>query len=134
MSRQPRERRVAATARRAGWVGCNFDLRRIPAEARIAVVSNSQITPAREVREKFQHVKPLQQISVKERGWTLDVLNIVQRVVGTDRRAVRPTKEFTNAEIYAHAPELEKLHPGNRHIKDKIRQQLQALRDRGFLT
>jgi type II restriction enzyme len=28
---------------------------------------------------------------------------------------------------------LEKLHPDNRHIKDKIRQQLQVLRDLGLL-
>jgi len=30
--------------------------------------------------------------------------------------------------------ELEKLHPDNRHVKDKIRQQLQALRDAGLLS
>lgn len=29
--------------------------------------------------------------------------------------------------------ELEKLHPDNRHVKDKIRQQLQVLRDAGLL-
>jgi hypothetical protein len=44
-----------------------------------------------------------------------------------------PTDTFTTAEVYAFAPELEKLHPGNRHVRDKIRQQLQVLRDLGFL-
>jgi len=29
--------------------------------------------------------------------------------------------------------ELEKLHPDNRHVRDKIRQQLQVLRDAGLL-
>jgi type II restriction enzyme len=29
--------------------------------------------------------------------------------------------------------ELEQLHPDNRHVRDKIRQQLQVLRDLGFL-
>jgi hypothetical protein len=29
--------------------------------------------------------------------------------------------------------ELEKLHPDNRHVRDKIRQQLQVLRDTGLL-
>ena len=29
--------------------------------------------------------------------------------------------------------ELEKLHPDNRHVRDKIRQQLQVLRDMGLL-
>lgn len=115
---------LSENARRAGWVGCNFDLRRIPADARIAVVNNSQVTPADEVRDKFNKVKPLKDIGSKERGWTLDVLNLVQRL---------GKPEFKNEEIYAFAGELEKLHPDNRHIKDKIRQQLQVLRDRGFL-
>jgi type II restriction enzyme len=115
---------LSATARRAGWVGCNFALHRIPADARISVVAESVALPENEVREKFRRVKPLQEISVKERGWTLDVLNIVRRLHGT----------FTNADVYAFERELEKLHPGNRHIRDKIRQQLQVLRDMGFLV
>jgi type II restriction enzyme len=31
--------------------------------------------------------------------------------------------------VYAHAEALAKLHPANRHVRDKIRQQLQELRD-----
>jgi type II restriction enzyme len=41
--------------------------------------------------------------------------------------------EFTTADAYAFTRELEKLHPDNRHVKDKIRQQLQVLRDLGLL-
>ncbi|HTB62372.1 MAG TPA: hypothetical protein VK737_02190 [Opitutales bacterium] len=41
--------------------------------------------------------------------------------------------EFTNDDAYQLAPHLEKLHPGNRHVRDKIRQQLQNLRDAGLL-
>ena len=41
---------------------------------------------------------------------------------------------FTNADIYAFERELAALHPDNRHIRDKIRQQLQVLRDTGFLV
>lgn len=44
-----------------------------------------------------------------------------------------PSEVFTNDEIYAFETDLAKLYPGNRHIKDKIRQQLQVLRDRGLL-
>jgi type II restriction enzyme len=115
---------LSSTARRAGWVGCNFDLNRIPVEARIAIVTETQIVSAKEVREKFKKVKPLKEISVKQRGWTLDVLNIVRRL---------GKLEFTNDEVYAFTRELEKLHPDNRHVKDKIRQQLQVLRDAGLL-
>ncbi len=115
---------LAPTARRAGWVGCNFDLRRIPTDARISIVTETQIVPEKDVREKFKKVKPLKELSVKERGWTLDVLNGV-RSLGK--------KEFTNTDAYTLAGQLEKLHPDNRHVRDKIRQQLQVLRDAKLL-
>jgi len=40
---------------------------------------------------------------------------------------------FTTADAYAFTRELEQLHPDNRHVRDKIRQQLQVLRDMGLL-
>lgn len=43
-------------------------------------------------------------------------------------------KEFLLSEVYAHADRLARLHPGNRHVREKIRQQLQVLRDLGLLT
>jgi type II restriction enzyme len=82
------------------------------------------ISPASEVREKFKRVKPLKDISVTQRGWTLDVLNAIRRLGKT---------EFTTTDAYAFTRELEKLHPDNRHVRDKIRQQLQVLRDMGLL-
>jgi type II restriction enzyme len=115
---------LSAMARRAGWIGCNIALHRIPIEARIAVVTENRSEPESEVREKFKRVKPLKDISVAQRGWTLDVLSIVRRL---------GKLEFTNEDVYACERELEALHPGNRHIRDKIRQQLQVLRDTGFL-
>jgi type II restriction enzyme len=41
--------------------------------------------------------------------------------------------EFTLADVYAHGGTLAKLHPNNTHVRDKIRQQLQVLRDLGLL-
>ncbi|HXR46773.1 MAG TPA: hypothetical protein VN784_04970 [Candidatus Limnocylindrales bacterium] len=96
----------------------------IPTEARILVVTESRIAPAAEVRDRFKRVKPLKEISVTQRGWTLDVLNAIRRLGKT---------EFTTMDAYAFTRELEKLHPDNRHVRDKIRQQLQVLRDAGLL-
>lgn len=143
---------LSATARRAGWVGCNFDLTRIPAEGRIAIIrtcatpslagageggrrpgegqpgknhfSRTLITSPEEVRRRFQYIKPLARVDKSERGWTLDVLNAIHTLGRT---------EFTNSDAYTLADALAKLHPGNRHIRDKIRQQLQVLRDAGLL-
>jgi type II restriction enzyme len=42
-------------------------------------------------------------------------------------------KDFTLDEVYTFENELSKKYPDNRHIKDKIRQQLQVLRDKGYL-
>ncbi len=135
---------------RAGWVGCNFDLRRIPIEAQIHVVREGEVTPAAEVRRQFTRVKPLKDIPVAERGWTLDVLNLTRRLVdgrgrGNESKAGKsetnqglltssPANEFTNNDAYAFASELEQLHPDNRQVKDKIRQQLQVLCDAKLLT
>jgi type II restriction enzyme len=157
---------LSAKARRAGWVGCNFALDRIPADARIEIISTPRkalsskkvssefsqslltstpteirvtITPPGEVREKFRRIKPFKDLSVAQRGWTLDVLNIVRRISDGRRRGHETlTKcsrnEFTNTDVYAYERELAQLHPDNRHIKDKIRQQLQVLRDLGILS
>jgi hypothetical protein len=76
------------------------------------------------VREKFKRIKPLKDISVTQRGWTLDVLNVICRLGKT---------EFTTADAYIFERELGQLHPHNRNIKAKIRQQLQELRDRNLL-
>ena len=143
---------LSSTARRAGWVGCNIALNRVPVEARISVVTDSEVLSEKEVREQFRRVKPLKEISVKQRGWTLDVLNAIRRLGKTDlsrlgngERNLAESKgprgpseraresQFTTADAYAFTRELEKLHPDNRHVRDKIRQQLQVLRDLGLL-
>ena len=41
--------------------------------------------------------------------------------------------KFVLDDVYAFENELSKLHPENQHIKDKIRQQLQVLRDKDYL-
>ncbi|MGD1278701.1 MAG: DpnI domain-containing protein [Tepidisphaeraceae bacterium] len=117
-------RPLSPNARRAGWVGCYIVLSRIPAEARIAVVRDGEPIEPQNVREQYQRLLPLTQIVAPERGWTLDVLNMA--------RSIGPS-EFTNAEMYARSHELRARHPENRHVTDKIRQQLQILRDAGFL-
>ncbi len=115
---------LAPAARRAGWVGCNIALCQIPSDARIPVVSASKALPEIEVRRQFSRIKPLSQLNPNERGWTLDVLNAI-RSLGKS--------EFSTADAYVFSQKMERLHPSNRHVRDKIRQQLQVLRDLGLL-
>lgn len=58
------------------------------------------------------------------RGWTLDLLNLIRSL---------HKQTFTLADAYTLEPHLASLHPANRHVRDKIRQQLQVLRDLGFV-
>src|SRR5438270_5807228 len=116
---------LSSTARRAGWTGCNIALNRIPADARIYVVAEERATSESQVRAQFQRVKPLAQIDVAQRGWTLDVLTAI--------RALGKT-EFTTDDAYRLVPQLKQLHPHNRHVREKIRQQLQVLRDSELLV
>ncbi len=115
---------LSATARRAGWIGCFIVLSRIPLDARIFVVHDGVPIATETVRTHYRRLLPLKQIAVPERGWTLDVLNTARNL---------GQREFTNADMYSQSEELQALHPENRHVTDKIRQQLQFLRDSGFL-
>jgi hypothetical protein len=42
--------------------------------------------------------------------------------------------DFSLQDVYAFAAQLQELHPDNRHMRDKIRQQLQVLRDLGLIA
>lgn len=119
-----RRKPLAATARRAGWVGCNIVLDKIPAHARIPIIQEGNVRPTQSVREAYQRLRPLEKLQVEKRGWTLDVLQVVQSL---------NKKEFSLQDVYAHAEALGRLHPANRHVREKIRQQLQVLRDMGLL-
>lgn len=111
-------------ARRAGWVGCNILLDNIPSDLRIDMVSDSAVKSVSTVRQKYAALQPLKEIATAQRGWTLDVLNIVRRI---------GKREFALGEVYQYTHELRQLHPSNKHIRDKVRQQLQQLRDLGLL-
>ena len=114
---------LSVTAKRAGWVGCNIDLRQVPESGKVFLVKNQQVIPRDNVTEQFQKTLFLRKQSTASRGWTLDVWQCIDRLEDS----------FSLNQVYAFADELQRKHPENNHIKDKIRQQLQVLRDRGII-
>jgi len=124
LSALERRKPLAATARRAGWVGCNILLGQIPQDAQIGVIKEKRSVPPGDVRRAFKKLKPLASLKPERRGWTLDVLSAIRSLGKT---------EFELPEIYALENSLKKLHPDNHHIQPKIRQQLQVLRDLDIL-
>jgi type II restriction enzyme len=125
LSALERRKPLGPHARRAHWVGCNILLNLIPPDARISLALDGRSVPRAEARRAFRKLKPIASLKPETRGWTLDVLNAV-RSLGKS--------EFTLPDVYAMDGSLAKLHPKNAHIRPKIRQQLQVLRDAGLLT
>ena len=115
---------LAPTARRGGWIGCNILLDKIPIHARISVVSEGTPLTPREVRSSYNRLRPTGETT--GRKTRLDPRRAPSGPI------VRQTR-ITLADVYAHAGALAKLHPKNAHVRDKIRQQLQVLRDLGLL-
>lgn len=117
-------RPLRPTARRAGWTGCNILLDDIPSSARVPIVRNGLLESKQSVLAQYARVRLLQKKSLESRGWQFDVLNCVERISAS---------VFTLDEVYAFAESLQLIHPTNNNVKPKIRQQLQILRDKGFL-
>jgi type II restriction enzyme len=116
---------LATSARRAGWIGCNIVLPAIAIEGQIQIVQSGVLQPKSRARTAFARLENLSSLPYKDRSWAATILNMLHRL---------PTRDFKLADVYRFDSELQKLFPGNNHIKPKIRQQLQVLRDAGILV
>jgi type II restriction enzyme len=116
---------LSPTARRAGWVGCNILLQSIPQTGKIFFVKDRQVEPKDKVLREWQKTLFLrEEKGASAKDWLLEVMNCIDKL---------GSKEFSLDEIYTFENLLCKKYPKNLHIKDKIRQQLQVLRDKGYL-
>lgn len=115
---------LSADARRAGWVGCNILYQKIPEQGKLRIIHNGKEVDVAEVLRRYEHVKRLQTDNINLRGWMLDVLNCINDI---------GSENFTLQQVYRYADALKSKHNLNRNVEPKIRQQLQFLRDRGFV-
>lgn len=67
---------------------------------------------------------PSEIIAKELKSWRLDVFNCLNNL---------PQQQFTLTDVYSYENYLKTLHPQNNNIRDKIRQQLQVLRDLGLV-
>ena len=115
---------LADTARRAGWVGCNILIDKVPKAGRIDLITDRIAVPKDTVLQRWSKTQFLRGQSLTKKSWVLDVLNCVEEI----GRA-----EFALEDVYKFENYLGELHPENNNVKPKIRQQLQVLRDAGVL-
>ena len=119
-----RRKPLKSTARRAGWVGCNILLDKIPVQGRISIVSDGHIENRESVLHKMQTAQSLKIENISARGWLIDILHCVNAIDAED---------FCLIDIYRFESILQQKHPDNNNVKPKIRQQLQFLRDKGII-
>lgn len=113
------------TARRAGWVGCNILLQSIPQVGKIFFIKNKIVEPKNRVLTEWKKTLFLrEEKEMSAKGWLLDIMSCIDKL---------RSSKFLLSEIYVFENELGKKHPDNHYVKDKIRQQLQVLRDKGYL-
>lgn len=116
---------LSEEAERSRWVGCNILLGMIPQAGKIFLIKDKQVEPKEKVVSIWQKTLFLrEEKAAKAKGWLLDVMRCIESL---------GQKEFSLADIYQFETILSQQHSNNRHIKDKIRQQLQLLRDKGYL-
>ncbi len=115
---------LSKTARRSGWIGCNILLTNIPESGKIYYLRNNKVENKEKVIESWNKVSFLRETRKELKGWILDVMECIDKI---------GKETFTLKEIYQFENYLYEKHPDNRHIKDKIRQQLQYLRDMEYL-
>ncbi len=115
---------LAKTARRANWVGCNILINDVPKQGRIEVIGNRIVHNPEDIVEQYRLALGLRKNNIESRGWLFDVLNCVNRMEG---------EVFKLSDMYKFVPMLKERHLSNNNVEAKIRQQLQFLRDKGFI-
>lgn len=115
---------LSASARRAGWTGCNIRLDMIPKQGRLYLVRDSKEVPREQVIKSWKQSEFLRYENRESRGWLIDVMYCLGLI---------PENEFTLDRMYCFESLLSAKHPQNNFVKDKIRQQLQVLRDKGII-
>lgn len=113
-------------AERAGWVGCNIALHRIPEAGKVFYVRDSQVSQRSVVIDTWRRITFLRRVTnLEARGWVLETLRCIQSL---------NSREFTLQQMYEFEPKLKLRFPRNSFIRAKIRQQLQVLRDAGLVS
>ncbi len=115
---------LSVIAKRAGWIGCNIDISKITEAGKVFIVKNSKSVDRDIVKDSFNKMIFLRSKSAESKGWILDIMKCVDSI---------QKDSFSLDDIYRFESKLKLKYPNNNFIKDKIRQQLQQLRDKGII-
>lgn len=118
-----RRKPLPATAKRAGWTGCTINISTLPESGRILLVDQARVIEPERVRRQWQATLFLRQQKRESKGWLLALMKCIEML----------PEQFDLQQLYGFEAQLAAQFPANQHIKAKIRQQLQILRDQNVV-
>jgi type II restriction enzyme len=105
------------------WM-CDLDLTRIPPDGKIVIVGDGAERQRAETRRAFRESMRFGDVPLRKRGWAALVLAYVRKI---------DKAEFSLKDLYAYEAAMHAAYPKNSHVRPKIRQQMQVLRDLGYV-
>lgn len=115
---------LGSHCRRAGWQGCNLNIGMLPPDGRIVCFANFEKLPVDKIKAAWDRTAFLDDYSSSTRGWLAVTMGLIRRLA---------KDQFNLTDLYGLEAEASKIFPKNTHIRAKMRQQLQRLRDIGWL-
>lgn len=115
---------LGSHCKRAGWQGCNLDIGMLPPDGKVECLSNFARIPDEEVRSNWLKTTFLDNLDSASRGWLAVTMGMISKL---------EKRDFTLSELYALEATAMASFPENKNVRPKIRQQLQRLRDLGWL-
>lgn len=110
---------------RPDYIMCNIDISGIPNSGKIFYVKEREIISKSKVLDDWNKTLFLKESnSIQAKGWLLDTMMCIEQL---------NKKSFSRQELLDFIPYLQAKYPNNLNIGQKISQQLQILRDKGFL-
>lgn len=103
---------------------CDLDLSMVPSDGKVVLVSDGRAQDRIEARKNFQASGRFTQLAVAKRGWAALVLSAVRQIGLT---------HFALVDVYKFESTMLAAYPGNCHVREKMRQQMQVLRDLGYV-
>ena len=89
------------------------------------IIENQIVQPLEKIQTAWNKTRFLNKLKNNEaKGWLLQTMLCIDRI---------GKNEFQLKDLYRYEKILSEIFPENNHIKEKLRQQLQILRDRGYL-
>lgn len=116
---------LSQNARRSGWIGCFINLSRLPNLGKIPIIHNSEIIDKKLVNNKWKESLKINKEANTSKKWIFDVLSLIENLSNDN---------FSLNDIYKYDRFLSVKYPDNNNIRPKIRQQLQKLRDLGYIN